>query len=167
MRVLTPIERLILSLAASGLSRNELQVALTEFQRLNKGDVVAVVDRIREAAAQSFFNESAAWDSSDAEQARKLNSERAATDQIDRLLRVEAGLSSSEAAELLLRELPANTWFGMPPVKPRKKEGLRQWLNRLIRVVPASTLLHHATRIRNDRVHDSQSDWPLRDTKER
>jgi hypothetical protein len=48
----------------------------------------------------------------------------------------------------------------LPPFRPR--EGLRSWISRLLQSIPPSQLLHHATKVRNDLIHQNPSDWPLR-----
>lgn len=82
-------------------------------------------------------------------------------DRVVQLLQTEARLTPSLAAQLLSKSLASTTSRHLPQFRP--KEGLRSWVSRLTKDVSNSELLHHATKIRNQAVHSSGVDWPLRE----
>jgi hypothetical protein len=149
-------------LAASGLTDEELYDALKIAEQIGARNFVDRVRFIRRSLRQpSAFgladNLPAFLSRTKVDQAV-----RPLLDEVNRLLLVEAHLSASAAAKLLVGAL-ARSRVGrtqnFPPFRP--KEGLRKWIARL--PVSDSELLNQAKKIRNDVVHNVRQDWPLRD----
>lgn len=90
----------------------------------------------------------------------RLTNESLPAEQIDILLRVEAGLSTAEASELLLKEIHEQT--GAISLPKLGKNAFKKWISSLSKNVPDSLLLHCAMKIKNERVPSPKQDWPLR-----
>lgn len=81
--------------------------------------------------------------------------------QVIRLLRIEARLTSAQAAAELLGMLDSSHSIPNLGSPEAKKISFNEWVSRLSRHVPLSAILQAATSIRNARMH-SASAWPLK-----
>lgn len=79
---------------------------------------------------------------------------------ITRLLIQEAKLPKTAAIQLLTTALLNRYPNQIIPNESRK--GFENWIRKLIDITSESELLHIATKIRNDYVHESPSAWRLR-----
>ena len=157
------IDRLVLLLAAAGLSHRELRQLAAELQDLKPSDLAdAVVSLRHDALNRVAFEESRITGKRTTPALRKRHRAGPAIDgRITLLLREEAGLTVKEAAEELLASLRRERPETFQAVKPPNKEGFHRWLARLLQKVEPSELLHHATLVRNKYVGDGETDWPL------
>jgi hypothetical protein len=154
------LERLLLMLAASGMTEKEIYMLRHEIDRLSPSQFTAMVIDTRRHLRElppDFFGLKKAKSYS----GRDLDS--SASDEAMRLLFEDARMPVAVA----VRNLKASLVTGIaknqkiPPF--RTKEGVRSWIETLARSFGASFILHHATRVRNAVVHDVGNDWPLRD----
>lgn len=83
-----------------------------------------------------------------------------ALSKIERLLLDEAGLPKTAAVEFLTRELTRR--YPNRPVPSESRKGFATWIEKLSHTFPESELLHIATKIRNEFVHQAPSDWRLK-----
>ena len=84
-------------------------------------------------------------------------------DQVVQLLRLEANLSSGEAAKLILDRINIDAVGTGLRTPDQRKMGFKQWVDELSRHVSYSEILRIATLIRNERTHSvPPQDWPIR-----
>ena len=77
------------------------------------------------------------------------------------LLINDARLSKNQAAQILIKEIKKRLPRTEIPIL-NSKRGFSSWVEKLVKIVPESELLHLATIIRNEYVHVGSSDWKLR-----
>lgn len=146
-------QQLAVCLAASSITEHALVDAMHDLTHGGVTDFVDQVMRLRHMFRSDEFL-------SQLELNLNYSPYSGIADEISRLLRVEARLSASDAARCLQQGIREISSEKLPPFKPRT--GFRQWVERILDQVPPSELLHVATRIRNERVHQP-THWPLRD----
>lgn len=78
---------------------------------------------------------------------------------VTQLLVDEAKMTKFEASEALRMELMKKGAVAPPSLG---KRSFADWLGLLSRTLPASEILHLATRIRNQYVHTGDTDWSLK-----
>ncbi len=76
------------------------------------------------------------------------------------LLLEDAGISKNLAIELITDELKDR--YGIDIIPHESRKGFTNWIRRLLKIVSESELLHIATKIRNNFVHNNPSDWKLK-----
>lgn len=159
------LERILLLLAGSGLSPKDIHQGLVELGHVSPGRVVESVQLLRR---QALNHSDKARDSilRDTRQPQGLKGAQGpghdVATRVEYLLRAEAGLRVDHAALALLTSLARDRSDLAATVKPPNKESFSLWLRKLLRDVPPSVLLHHATLVRNRYVHRTEQDWPLR-----
>jgi hypothetical protein len=149
--------RLVKIVAESRISEAELRRALDE---LVDSGLVAFVNEVRRTREMEDVPQSNT--NTKKSRRRESRSNLSPSDEVVRLLRDEAGFSSAESAALLLealniKELPQSMRF-----QEARKIPLGEWISRLGAFVPISQILHAATAIRNSKVHNKVSAWPLK-----
>jgi hypothetical protein len=82
-------------------------------------------------------------------------------DRVSRLLKVEAGLTTSRAMEELIDFFLANDLIARKDIPSLSKKSLADWVDRLSVNIKEKDLLRVATIIRNKFVHGPVSDWNL------
>lgn len=75
------------------------------------------------------------------------------------LLLEDAGLPKIIAISLITQELEKK--YGNIIIPHENRKGFANWVRRLLKFISESELLHIATKIRNEYVHDIPSDWRL------
>lgn len=155
------IERLCLLLASSDFSESDLRQLLPSLRQVPPTELIAVVKRLRLVASRDAARLKARESLSDTGVDDLPSSVSGLASRVDRLLRGEARLSSSHAIMLLLDAMSKDIGTEKN-IRPRARETLRQWVIRVSEFMPPSVILHYATALRNDIVHDTRSDWPLR-----
>ena len=81
-------------------------------------------------------------------------------DKIERLLIHDTGLPRALAVERLSTALHSR--FPSVVIPSESRRGFRAWIRRLMTLVPEKELLHIATNVRNQLVHETPSDWRLK-----
>jgi antitoxin component of RelBE/YafQ-DinJ toxin-antitoxin module len=161
----TDLRRVALLLAASDLSEKQLSSVIRELGRLPPELLVRFVRRLR------TINDVVL------ELDEPLRTKKALVREttvgkldvvlkIDDLLRREAGMTVSEAMSALGDSLAREKGIPESVRAAEPKTGTLQfhrWIGRILEYVPASTLLHFATAIRNRHVQTSITDWPLKE----
>jgi hypothetical protein len=156
VRVKGPYQQFIELVSRSDLSEADLRLALRELAHMGASDFVSLVRKHRKGIDVG--------DPIEQGKRRKplAGMTRDVADQVDRLLRLEAGLPAAEAA----RELIATLALPSLPNSIKNFAKLRisflQWVDRLSTHVPPSEILHAATAIRNSRVHLGTAPWALK-----
>jgi hypothetical protein len=161
--VIRAIDRLCLLLASSDFSDKELREMVSVLERVSPAELARVVERLRTLAAHEISRLRKAGSHTDLERSGALENRTGIATRVERLLRGDAGLSSSQAIKLLVDVLITGAGIPERMVRPRARETLRQWVLRISSDIPPSELLHYASALRNQLVHASPSDWPLRD----
>jgi hypothetical protein len=151
-------ERVLALLAASGFSDSTIREGLMEFSLQGEEEVIRRIHGLRRRRMSTSLEipfEEDKQNSSASERREHI------IRQVVRLLQFEAHLSAPIAAKRLTESLSSSTNQKLPRLKD--KEGLSSWLTRVVRELPPSVLLHHASMIRNAVVHSNPPAWPLRD----
>jgi hypothetical protein len=154
-------DRLIILLAASGLSDHAIHEALRFVERSGSNTFLKY---IREAR-QHLDEYSGVYSSELPSFITGSNVDQptgtVAVDQAVQLLLTEARLPPAVAAAELTKSLLSTRGNLRDLPRFKGKEGLRKWLGRL--PVSPTELLRHAVRIRNEFIHSPREAWPLRD----
>jgi len=96
---------------------------------------------------------------------KNLLSTDASTDaQIEIILRVEAELKTTDASQLLLKEI--HDQFGPILLPKLGKNSFKKWVGRLSKKVPYKLLFQYAMKIRDERVQNPCQDWPQLESSE-
>ena len=157
------LDRLVLLLAGSGLSRKDLRRLAIELQEVKPAQLVDAVENLRKKVARrTDAEEVAVADERGTPESRgRPNASTNMERRIERLLRTDAGLTVQQAATELLAALRSERPGAFATVGLPNKESFQRWLRRLSRRTEPSELLHHATRVRSRHVSRVDSDWPL------
>lgn len=149
--------RICFLLAAAGYRESEL----AEFARavVSAGSARFVDDVAeRQAFIQQNKNRGSKGDVATTKRVpRRLDDSLA--EKVTQLLVLEARKSKLEASEALRLELMKQ---GVKAPPSLGKRSFSDWLDQLARVIPHSEILHLSTRIRNQFVHQSDTDWSLK-----
>lgn len=159
------LKRLLLLLAASDAGPRELAALYDEFRRLGAHGFTDLVLRLRDQTISrsdwDLFTDSYRLDFERAEHEERFQAQAA---DVERLLRVEAGLTVGDAWHRLLEEVGSDALPAELRRIPQRATGaqFRRWLSSLFEIVPPRTVLHFASSIRNTQVHRPVGDWPLK-----
>jgi len=158
------LKRLAFLLAASDLTEKQLTALFSELRHTSPDVFLRLVRRLRKVNAAVLETELPLGIKRSTRQVTHEKEPTAA--QIERLLRVEAGMPIKEAVKLLQESLMRDWILPADALNVPTKltsEQFRRWLEKVLDYVPASAILHHATSLRNSRVHVDAGDWPLRE----
>lgn len=158
------MNRILLMLAASGLTRRDISRDLKEIFGLDERAIIGIVTELRSVFLEGSSSHQII-SSDDFEPNMVLErADRKLGEQISQMLRDDVGLTTDEAGQYLLvalrKYLPPNQRLPLPS---SKKESFARWIQRLSVFVPPSVLLHEAAKLRNKLAHTAKSDWPLTD----
>ncbi len=151
------IEKLALLFASSGYSIKSLRELLLKRHRNEREEFVYLVEFLRSRNRDLFLD---AESSGYSFRSYKREPSEPVIRELESILRKDSGLTVMDAAQRLSRHIERNMLVDIPPYRP--KQSFRSWLEKLIRVVPASELLHLANKVRNEVVHKADSDWSLK-----
>lgn len=153
------VARFALILAGMGVSRAEAKRMLMEIQTAPIEDFMQCFTHFSEASVdwKSHRHHSDALPSARGQAAR----DGSVGDRVERLLKHEAGLSAGAASDMLSEMLVAAGLIHRDEIPPLSRKALRIWVDRILRRVPAKDILRFATLIRNQYVHDVNTDWTL------
>jgi len=144
-------------LAAGNFSDREIFDFVSMLQSSNPHEVVDYVSSIRRLLSSEIYGyEKAAsfW-----EPPNNFSFSSEAENKIEHLLLEEAGLPKTLAIALLTQEIQKRFSLQVPN---ESRKGFSNWVKRLLTILPESELLHIATLIRNQYVHESNYDWRLK-----
>jgi hypothetical protein len=82
-------------------------------------------------------------------------------DRVERLLRIEAGLTTSEAVKGLTKIILEHELIHKDDVPPLSRKSLGDWISRLSRYMKEKDILNMATVLRNAYVHKPVAAWNL------
>jgi hypothetical protein len=151
----TAYQKICQLLASCGFREHEIAEFAGMVSRANPRTLVEDVTRLRRFMSDSL-HERALDVPSDASLAPTSEVE----DKIERLLIHEAGLPRALAVEKLSSAIRLR--FPNLAIPPEGRKGFRAWIGRLALLVPEKELLHIATSVRNQSVHEAPSDWRLK-----
>lgn len=149
-------DRICLLLAAAGYSEREMHEFVNVLMQMGPGAFARHVANARHMLSDMHLEQLEAA----SERVFIGHTATGTLSKVERLLLDEANLPKMVAIELLTKELRRrypNTSF---PSESRK--GFAAWIERLSAIIPDSELLHVATQIRNNYVHQAPSDWRLK-----
>jgi hypothetical protein len=159
------LRRFAFLLAASDLTDKQLAALIGELGRSSPKTVIRLVRRLRTINEAVLETNQIVRTANPLARDYGTGSENVARE-IERLLRLDARMSIAEAmtnlSESLSREEKIPSDVRHVPSKSSSDQ-FRRWVLRILEYVSASTLLHHATALRNKHVHVSDTDWPLRE----
>lgn len=156
--------KFVLALAASPLDREELVEVLRLARSVPPRDLIPIIEAVRGLVTdgEEELGEREPRSRS-ATQSKSSGTEAAAL--IDQMLRDDARLSAAQAADLLAEEVRRRYGAGTS-IPPYTRNSFIDWLDRLLKVVPSSELMHLAARLRNNIVHSpSDQAWHLKEPK--
>ena len=153
------LTRLMLSIAALELSPRELHRVMSELQSMPPEEINGRIAYLRKSIPRHLFDDFRIRFSSD-QSFRSRNG--TVGDRVERLLKVEAGLSTAQAIEKLTARLVENNMIERKDVPPLSRKSFRDWVTRLSRRIPPKDILQAATILRNQFVHSPVNDWVLR-----
>lgn len=157
------MNRILLMLAGSGLSKREISKDLRDIFDMDEGQIHEIIAELRHL----FFDESRSRqmilsENFEIGSMSLEKTDRKLGEQISQMLRDDVGLTTDEASEYLLSALKKYLPPGERPLLPSsRKESFVRWVQRLSTFIPPSVLLHEAAKLRNRLAHTSKSDWPL------
>jgi hypothetical protein len=157
MPVVGPPKRVFLALAALHLRRDELDGFMRFAMRLGAVELHRVLQRIE----QDMLLAGIEYDSS--KRKETIFRSASANEVVNRvlvLLKNEARLSSGEIIDGLTEILAKENEVEILPRFVAKKS-VADWLSAVTKAVGPSRMLQAATMLRNRRVHDKISPWPL------
>ena len=152
------LTRLMLSIAALELSPKELRRVMMELQSMPPEEITGRIHYLRKSIPRHMFDDFRIRFSSD----QNFRRNGTVGDRVERLLKVEAGLSTSQAIDKLTVKLLENDLIQKGDVPPLSRKSFRDWVTRLSRRIPPKDILQAATILRNQYVHGPVNDWMLR-----
>lgn len=155
------LTRLTLALAAMNIREGELRSLHAELSRITPSELVRLVFAVRDAAhrAHDFDIDNPAKTITRSSHDFK---DASVGQRVDRLLRIEAGLSTTTAFKVMSEALTENGLLSPASIPPLSRKALSVWVDRLVRLVPAKEVLRIATIVRNQIMHAKPSDWSLK-----
>lgn len=158
--MMNKMSRAMLALASLGLSGAELRRLLMELRSLPIEEIVMQVQLLSEACERRSeipFDEPRLRYG----HRERYQSESTVGDRVERLLKIEANLSTQEAYEALSNAIVASGMLPKYEIPPLSRKSLHNWVDRLIQKLPAKEVLHLATNVRNEYVHSPMTDWTI------
>lgn len=147
-----PWTNLLLQIAGSGLSGSEIRAFAKWVERNGPDHLVEVIERLRNDASAQGFNTPPG-------NRNFVPTSSNLVMRLENLLLTETGIPKRLAAERLVHHLES---AGPSPPPYSKNSSFEAWLTRISEIIPESVLLYAATKVRNEFVHVSKSDWPLK-----
>ncbi|MFQ6309532.1 hypothetical protein [Lysobacter capsici] len=156
------MNKIILLLAASGLSEREMHRGFDEIRGLNGYELIKEISDLR-ASIKQFSRAEEIYGAETYDLLPKSRSaDKLIGSQVAQMLRDDTGLTTVKASGLLLdalkRHLSKEEVNSLPVFN---KESFSSWVQKISLVVPASIILHEAAKIRGQFAHSAKSDWPL------
>jgi hypothetical protein len=143
-------------LAAADISEREVMDFITELERSHVHDIVTNISAIKKMLKSGVMDFSTSLEYDQKPYHFQLHSDT--EKKIASLLLDEASLPKTMAVSLMTEELSKRYHVHIPP---ESRKGFTNWIRKLQEFIPESELLHVATRIRNNFVHDQDYDWRL------
>jgi hypothetical protein len=151
--------RLMLCLASLDLSPTELRGLLKELHGIELGELSAILSTINvpKATARRDSIDLPGFHPDD----RTSTKNSSLGYRVERLLRVEAGMTVSQAVDELTNRLRLSDELRVVELPALSRKSLSDWVTRLARLVPEKEILRCATLVRNEHVHRPTRDWVL------
>lgn len=154
------VVKLVWLLVMAGWNRREISELFETMRYVSFSEVESLFLHIKTMQNQSLELFNAQLEGEGRPAVGDYSSEIA--DKIGSLLRVEAGLTVSEAIYRMTVELRRLDKFRGADLPGFSKQSLSSWVDRAATLFSPSELLFVATRIRNKVVHEVELDWGLR-----
>jgi hypothetical protein len=153
------LSRIMLCLAALDLPQDELRRLVNELRSMSWQEINARVSSLRQHSQYPATYEDTfpSW----AERSPDQSHGASVAERVERLLKVEAGLSTAQAVEKLASRLSEMGLIEFRDLPTLSRKSFRDWVVRLAQRVPSKEILRHATILRNEHVHSPITDWTL------
>ena len=153
------LSRLMLCLAALELTDSQLRILLDEFKTLSWEEARMQVLSLRQQSQHFLVKE-------DVSRLKSVSSSNQFFDltigvRVEQLLRTEAGLSATQASDLLSSRLVELGMIERNDLPSVSRKSFENWVARLALRVSSKDILMCATIIRNEYVHKPMRDWTL------
>jgi hypothetical protein len=153
------LSRAMLCLAALDLTQHELRELISELRSVPLKEIIARVSSLRQQTMPYGVDEESFQNSKKASNAQFLDA--SVGERVERLLKVEGGLTTVQAAEKLAARI-VELGLAEPGSLPLlSKKSLHDWVVRVAQMVPAKQILRCATILRNEHAHSPIRDWTL------
>ena len=157
------VNHLCMLLAGANLDQDELTKLFALLKRTDTRVLLNQIDTIR-SFSERFAN--VVEDSGpEVDKASNRPPQASAVNRIVHMLKVEAGMSTTEATRQLAAMLRSKfpDTVTTEAVRPLPKKSLAEWIIRASRYINERDLLHVATVLRNSRVHAKPNEWLPKD----
>lgn len=153
------LTRIMLAIAALELSPPELHRVMIELQSMPPDEIGARISYLRKSLPRHLFEDFRIRSSTNHGLRYR---DVSVGERVERLLKDEAGLSTSQAIERLSSRLTERNLIEKTDVPPLSRKSFSDWVTRLSKRVAPKDILQAATIIRNEYVHSPVNDWTLR-----
>jgi hypothetical protein len=156
----------MLCIAALDLNEDELRRLLLELRSKTWSEIIEEVSALRQYAMNFQIDTIDKIDKGKKRTSTKRSSSNSydvsVGERVERLLKVEAGLTTSQAANELSLLLDNQGLIKLEDIPPVYRKPLSKWVDKLAESVPEKDILRFATIIRNEYVHRPITDWTLK-----
>ncbi|MCC5051994.1 hypothetical protein [Xanthomonas campestris] len=146
-----PLDRLIFALAAMELTSGELAYLEVRLRTLPPKTLEKLVHS-QMHAQQKYQDESR-------HQVTLRGNSSTVGDRVERLLKVDARLSTMKAVDIFSGALIREKLLRADQIPPLSKKAFNTWVDRISTIVEPKELLRIATLIRNRLAHEGNTDW--------
>lgn len=157
-------KKICLLLAASDLKITDIEIFAKTLSanglKKIKHDVINLRSKLNKIESSNYFDEIISPFEDKNKSSLQIKKMGVVEEKIIRLLILEANLTKENAAELLYKLI--NTRHPKLTIPNYKKKAFGYWLIQLQKYLTSSELLHLATIIRNEYVHEVNKDWLLK-----
>lgn len=146
-------------LAASNINEKEIYDFISTLQNANPHEVLDYISEVRKLLNTELNHYNYAYNSKNWYNPDNFEMPSETEKKIVHLLLEEADLPKTVAIALMTQELEKRLHFQVPS---ESRKGFSNWIRKLLSIIPESELLHIATLIRNNFVHEQSYDWKLK-----
>lgn len=150
----TPIYRMAMLLAAARFTDREIMEIQ---QRMASADPYEIIELIKEYREQE--NPISTGRTAPIRMQVKSDHNWSVGERVERLLKIDAGLSSREAVKLLSSALVAEKLIHRNHLPDLSKKSFSYWADKLSLMIDPKELLRVATQVHNQVVGNNQIDW--------
>jgi len=153
------LSHVVAFIATLDLSEEDLSRLVTELNSLTSEELNARVSSVRLMGQSHLFDEATPKSSERRYPAQFRDA--SVGERVERLLKIEAGLTTAQAMEKLSLRLCDLGLIAYDDIPALSRKSLRDWVGRLSQRVPPKDILRCATILRNEHVHRPSRDWTL------
>ena len=146
-------------IAASNINEKEIYDFISMLQNVGPHEVLDHISEVRKLLNTDFNHYNFNYGSKNWYASHEFEMPSETEKKIVHLLLEEADLPKTVAINLMTQELEKRFPFQVPS---ESRKGFSNWIRKLLSIIPESELLHIATLIRNNFVHEQSYDWKLK-----